>query len=57
LGLILPHAAELKNQKGQIDMHRVKEYLRENQGIYISTWKAYNIKKALEISHPELIEQ
>lgn len=57
LALIIPIAAQLKNKKGQIDMHRVKEYLRENQHIYISTWKAYNLKKALEISHPELIEE
>jgi hypothetical protein len=57
LGLILPHAAELKNTRSQIDMHKLKEYLRDKEGITISTWKAYNIKKALEIQHPELLEQ
>lgn len=56
LEMILPSVEELKNRKGQIDMYKVKELLREKHQVFLSTWKAYNLKKLLEISHPELFE-
>lgn len=54
--MILPSVEELRNRKGQIDMYKVKEHLREKHQVFLSTWKAYNLKKLLEISHPELFE-
>lgn len=57
LEMILPSVEMLKNRKGQIDMYKVKELLREKKHIFLSTWKAYSLKKLLEISHPELFER
>jgi hypothetical protein len=56
ISMILPSVLELKNRKGQIDMYKVKEVLREKYQVSLSTWKAYNLKKRLEISHPQLFE-
>lgn len=54
--LIMPHVEQLKTVKGQMDVTAMRLYLRD-QGIHVSSWKAYNIKKMIELQHPDLFGQ
>lgn len=47
----------LLNEKGLIDVSKTRLFLREQNGIHISSWKAYNIKRNLERLHPEKFDQ
>jgi ABC-type dipeptide/oligopeptide/nickel transport system ATPase component len=51
-----PNAMEFKTEKGMLDVTALRLYLRD-QGMSISSWKAYGIKRNLEKLHPELFGQ
>jgi hypothetical protein len=55
--MLMPHVAELLTASGRLNVGKIRVYLRENEGVRISAWKAYQIKSNLEGSHPELFEQ
>jgi hypothetical protein len=50
------NAMEFKTEKGVFDVAALRLYLRD-EGMSISSWKAYNIKRNLEKLHPELFGQ
>jgi hypothetical protein len=55
--LLMPHLAELLTASGRLHVGKIRVYLRENESIRISDWKARQIRSNIEGSHPELFEQ
>jgi hypothetical protein len=54
--ILQPHIQDLINEKGQLSVPKMRVWLRE-EGIRISSWKAYQIKGNIQGAHPELFEQ
>lgn len=57
--MILPDIQEIISEKnGRISVGKLRVYLRkQDPPVYLSTWKAYQIKGNLENAHPELFEE
>jgi hypothetical protein len=47
----------LLTEKGTLDVAAMRLYLRDEHGIGISSWKAYNIKRNLELRFKSKFEQ
>jgi len=55
--ILMPEIEQLLNERsGKVDVSKMRVFLRES-GIFISTWKAYQIKGNIEASHPEIFEE
>lgn len=46
--IIEPVVDNLLDKRGKIDVSKMRLYLREQHGIFISSWQSYNIKRNLE---------
>jgi len=55
--MIEPVMDSLLTDKGTLDVARMRIYLREEHGIQISSWKAYTIKRNLELRFREKFQQ
>jgi hypothetical protein len=53
--ILQPNIIALKSVKGRLDVVAMRLFLRE-KGIEISFWKAYNIKRIMELKYPHLFE-
>lgn len=54
--ILQPNISLLKSVKGRLDVAVMRLLLRE-KGIVISSWRAYNIKRNMELLYPELFGQ
>jgi hypothetical protein len=55
--VIEPVLDSLLTDKGTLDVAKMRIFLRDEHGIQISSWKAYNIKRNLEIRFREKFQQ
>lgn len=55
--IIASNAKALLNEKGRLDVSKLRLYLRENQHLSVTIWKAYNLKRNVENRFPKLFEQ
>jgi hypothetical protein len=55
--VIEPVMDSLLTDKGTLDVAKMRIYLRDDHGIQISSWKAYQIKRNLELRFREKFEQ
>jgi hypothetical protein len=51
--VIMPVMDSLLTDKGTLDVAHMRVYLRDEHGIQISSWKAYQIKRNLELRFRE----
>jgi len=55
--MLLPVVAQLLNKKESgLDIGKMRVYLRNEEGVYISSYKAYAVKHNIENTHPNLFE-
>lgn len=55
--ILIPEVSQLLNEKtGKLDVSKMRVFLRD-QGISISTWKAYQVKGNIEAAHPQMFDQ
>ena len=55
--VIEPVMDSLLTDKGTLDVAKMRIYLRDEHGIQISSWKAYTIKRNLELRFREKFQQ
>lgn len=56
--MLIPHLDELiSDRTGRISTAKLRLYLRANEKVRISTWKAYQIKGNIEAQFPERFEE
>lgn len=56
--MLIPHLDELISERtGRISTAKLRLFLRKNERVRISTWKAYQIKGNIEAQHPEKFEE
>jgi hypothetical protein len=51
--IALPYVKDCLTSKGTIDVQALRIALQDHEGIYLSTWKTYNIKKQIELRHED----
>jgi hypothetical protein len=55
--IIMPEIEALRNSmSGKLDVGKIRVFLRD-QGIRLSVWKTYQIKRTIESANPKLFEQ
>ena len=56
--MLVPHLDELLSERtGRISTAKMRLFLRREQRVRISTWKAYQIKGNLEAQFPDKFEE
>lgn len=55
--IIEPVMDSLLTAKGMLDVAAIRMYLREREGLGITIWKGYNLKRNLELRFPEKFGQ
>ena len=54
--MIMQNVDNLKTNKGRLHVSKMRLYLRNEFDVYLSIWKAYNIKGLIEAAHPKMFE-
>ena len=55
--ILMPEIENLRNERGKLDIGKLRVFLRDETKIRISIWKAYQVKRMIEASNPQLFEQ
>lgn len=55
--MLEPELDSLMTDKGTLDVAKMRIYLRDEHGVQISSWKAYQIKRNLELRFREKFSQ